>query len=336
MHHIVFTYVLLTIKRYLGPLYDDCSNEFRLERLNPGPFADMALPPLALPLPSELGLQDQTLLALFYRWALQTLSALHFIHCQSMVLIDFCSESIWLREDFSAAITGFIYTEVPTRLSYPYHSDNNLSITEHGKLLDPVPQEILENLPPPAFVDDYYDEDVYVDDCGEQYIIRVLSSLAQEELRSEAIEYEKPLEEGEYSHERPKKHDLFDWATFMWRLMSNHRSTDSPPGYIEPLDPIDPEERARVVQDHNYEKERRRQQAWQVLENRRLGHIFVKAWKGEYEDAMDIIRDVKAVVESMPGMTLVGDDEICIEGVEWDKVFTVSGEGRNKVVSFTS
>jgi serine/threonine protein kinase len=52
-------------------------------------------------------------LLLYYRWALQTLSALQFLHSHFVYLRDFSCDSIWIREDFSAAITGFIQATFP-------------------------------------------------------------------------------------------------------------------------------------------------------------------------------------------------------------------------------
>ncbi|KAK5679326.1 hypothetical protein LTS10_008141 [Elasticomyces elasticus] len=79
---------------YLGPT----STGYRLDRLNPGPTYDC-----------ELDVDSSDLaLALYQRWALQALSALEFIHSRGVVLNAMASDALWLREDFSIAVAGFI------------------------------------------------------------------------------------------------------------------------------------------------------------------------------------------------------------------------------------
>ncbi|OCL13058.1 hypothetical protein AOQ84DRAFT_417210, partial [Glonium stellatum] len=80
--------------KYLGTT----SSGFRLERLTPGPM------PSRFPHPST----SQPVLSLYWRWALHSLKALQFIHSKSVFLNDFCNETLWLREDFSLAIVGFL------------------------------------------------------------------------------------------------------------------------------------------------------------------------------------------------------------------------------------
>ncbi|KAK5717149.1 hypothetical protein LTR15_009038 [Elasticomyces elasticus] len=79
---------------YLGPT----NTGYCLERLNPGPIYDC-----------ELDVESSDLaLALYQRWALQALSALEFIHSRGIVLNAMASDALWLREDFSIAVAGFI------------------------------------------------------------------------------------------------------------------------------------------------------------------------------------------------------------------------------------
>lgn len=53
-------------------------------------------------------------LSLYYHWALQTLSALRFVHSHSVYLSDFCTQTVWPGSDFSVAITGFLSATLPT------------------------------------------------------------------------------------------------------------------------------------------------------------------------------------------------------------------------------
>ncbi|PGH23613.1 hypothetical protein AJ80_02394 [Polytolypa hystricis UAMH7299] len=111
----------LRIVKYLGPLPTG-ENTFCLERLFPGPFTKISLPSLTLPVvvvASAMSKQYRTLLSLYYRWALQTLSALQYIHSQSIYLTDFSSQSIWIRDDLSAAVTGYINAHVSTMVLVP-------------------------------------------------------------------------------------------------------------------------------------------------------------------------------------------------------------------------
>ncbi|KAK3628928.1 hypothetical protein LTR56_009381 [Elasticomyces elasticus] len=79
---------------YLGPT----NTGYRLERLNPGPIYDR-----------ELDVDSSDLaLALYQCWGLQALSALKFIHSRGAVLNALASDSLWLREDFSIAVAGFM------------------------------------------------------------------------------------------------------------------------------------------------------------------------------------------------------------------------------------
>jgi hypothetical protein len=52
--------------------------------------------------------EDEIMLSLYYRWALQVLSALAFMHSRSIYLKHFCSHLVWLLSDLSLAITGFV------------------------------------------------------------------------------------------------------------------------------------------------------------------------------------------------------------------------------------
>ncbi|EMD65235.1 hypothetical protein COCSADRAFT_160206 [Bipolaris sorokiniana ND90Pr] len=78
------------IVRYLGPLESDIG--VIVERLEPGPIEWNALPALTVPLPQNPSQNDRLLLSLYYRWALQL---------------------VWLRSDFSLAITGFLAALAP-------------------------------------------------------------------------------------------------------------------------------------------------------------------------------------------------------------------------------
>ncbi|KAJ4334688.1 hypothetical protein N0V95_009111 [Ascochyta clinopodiicola] len=99
------------IVRYLGPLESD--NGVIVERIEPGPIEWDSFPALIVPLPQDLSRNDRLLLSLYYRWALQALSAFKFAHSRSVFIRNFCPQLVWLRSDFSLAITGFLAASAP-------------------------------------------------------------------------------------------------------------------------------------------------------------------------------------------------------------------------------
>ncbi|EFR05292.1 serine/threonine protein kinase [Nannizzia gypsea CBS 118893] len=266
--------------KYLHRL--DSGVGFCLERLTPGPLDNIRFPPLSLPIQTP-STQNRILLTLYYRWALQSLSALHFMHSKSMYLTTVGNTFTWLRSDMSIAITGLTCVACPTLV--PEWDD-------HGETGNFV------------------------------YKIERLSQHSYGDLECFSTD----------SSECPPcnaAYDIFSWALWIWQLMTNHHST-SPPQHSwysswSPLLPIDPAswpDFTSNIQFRDYEDERRRQGAWQVLEEERLGHILVKAWNQEYESADQVMHDVKEVIVKM-GMKLIGEDEIELEvcGGRWEDVF---------------
>ncbi|KAL1646478.1 hypothetical protein SLS61_007840 [Didymella pomorum] len=111
------------------------------------------------------------------------------------------------------------------------------------------------------------------------------------------------------------KEDLFYWATFVWRCVTNCHA-DGGPELNAPWVPIVHEEGGM-----RYDR----------LEDERLGHILVKVWKCGYETVEQVVRDVKAVAKGL-GFE-VEDDEVSL-GREWGDVFHVfeREDGRKEVV----
>lgn len=71
------------------------------------------LPAISVPVSAMMSKNDRLLLSLYYRWALQVLSAMSFMHSRSVYIKNFSSQLVWLRKDFSLAITGFICASAP-------------------------------------------------------------------------------------------------------------------------------------------------------------------------------------------------------------------------------
>ncbi|EEQ85299.2 uncharacterized protein BDCG_08568 [Blastomyces dermatitidis ER-3] len=180
--------------------------------------------------------RDKSLLALYSRWVLQTLSALHYIHTHSVFLSNFGANSIWLRADMSIAVTVFIATVIPT----------------------PIPG---------------YD-DLGVETNNYEYVLQT----PENAYRSGSLEL---LEHGQPAF--GAAYDLFDWATFMCRLLTNDYSTcplPRPGGYhTSPLMTMDPASWKDFSNDRRpwkYEEKRQKEGAWHVLEEQRLGYRLVK------------------------------------------------------------
>ncbi|KAK5675663.1 hypothetical protein LTS10_011763 [Elasticomyces elasticus] len=96
------------IVRYFGAT----PTGYLLERLHPGP----AYPRDLVPTKQEVllgdgnasSLSNDAILALHQRWALQVLNALSYIHNKGVILNGVIWDALWLREDFSIAVAGFV------------------------------------------------------------------------------------------------------------------------------------------------------------------------------------------------------------------------------------
>jgi hypothetical protein len=245
------------------------------------------LPPLSIPVRSPVFKDERTILCLYYRWALQTLSALQFMHSRSIYFSDLCAYNVWIRPDFSIAVGGFAsaccgpaVAETSEEQLFDWHSGV------------------------------YYLPNGGPSRCGGQFV--------------------------EYTDEagQPKhgvQYDLFDWATFIWRLMSNEHCDPRPPqvkGHrVEPIDEMNPAERPIFVHledDFRYLKQRQKERAWQVLEEERLGSVLVKAWNTEYRDAGEAMHDIKLILERLQ-VKVAGEDEVLLDnGTKWEDAITIA------------
>jgi hypothetical protein len=116
--------------RYVGALQDGTG--VIVERLNPGPM-QFAMPAgLTTPVPATPFREDTVMLSLYYRWALQVLSAMSFMHARSIYLKSFSSESVWLRSDYSLTITGFICATSPA-IEDEFRRDAIVAINERKR-----------------------------------------------------------------------------------------------------------------------------------------------------------------------------------------------------------
>tara|TARA_R110002003_G_scaffold722_7_gene21371 strand:- start:17458 stop:17805 length:348 start_codon:yes stop_codon:yes gene_type:complete len=72
----------------------------------------MTLPAMTVPVPETPTRMDRVMLSLYYRWTLQGLSALSFLHSHSVFMRAFSSQQIWLRPDLSLALPGFVSADI--------------------------------------------------------------------------------------------------------------------------------------------------------------------------------------------------------------------------------
>jgi hypothetical protein len=68
---------------------------------------------MTIPIPEKQSREDKIVLSLHYRWTLQALSALGFMHSKSVNIKISDSTNVWLRSDYSFALTGFICAWAP-------------------------------------------------------------------------------------------------------------------------------------------------------------------------------------------------------------------------------
>lgn len=243
------------------------------EKLNPGPLAFTTLPDLTT-FPASRTSSDgkafsengdrEPLLLLFYRWALQSLAVLAFLHEHGVYLMDFSMRTLWIRDDLSIALSGFVSATFPTDES-PYTTIGSRYETEIYHPTDPLTGEPVQT----------------------------------------------------------PKIDLADWATFVWRLMQQDASGHGVESQMMPTDPLDPAEMPGDVDAWEYHKQRLKEGKFQLLEEERLGPILVKAWKAEYENAREILQEVRCYLEQI-AVRMDGEDEVFLDdGRKWEDVFTV-------------
>jgi hypothetical protein len=250
--------------RLIQPSYSGTLDDGSLlvERLWPGPF-DLKLPVMTVPVPAKPDRNDKTMLSLYYRWALQGLSALSALHSRGIYLRTFSSQMMWLRSDYSLALTGFVGAEIV---------DDETDYGEGGI----VREELME----------FDDEAIH--GCVEE--------------------------------------DIYYWATFVWRFMTNDH-TDDPPstgtGCWEPCCPI---EGGCKSYDDNEEVFGKRflTKMWQELEEARLGKVLVNAWNRKYTTVDEMAEDIRSIASKMN--IVVIDDEVEIDG-KWEDVFEVVETG---------
>ncbi|CAN9226878.1 unnamed protein product [Alternaria alternata] len=270
------------IVRCISLLDSDAGNGVTVERLDPGPhWGD--LPVMTTPVQETPSREDKIMLALYYRWALQALSALSFFHSRSVCLTFFSSRNVWLRSDFSLAITGFISVEGPEldadalrdawkQSKRDERQERNYQAFVAGRTQEPEPSDEESNEDSeeiPEGFSESWSEGEWAGDGNALFYDDYFN-----------ITYPREAE-------APWKRDI-DWTPF-----------SSPGGR--------PTEEAADWRDQ-----------LQVLEQARLGSVLLKAWKGEYESAEQAAEDTRKIAEEV-GINVVSSTvEV---GDNWMKLF---------------
>jgi hypothetical protein len=276
---------LLTRSRYVGSLSD---GSVVVEKPAIGPLSQLNFPKMSLSVPYEK--RNKTLLCLYYRWALQALSALDFFHSHKIYLRTFSKRMIWLQADYSLAVTGFISAVKDQGL---------VDIEEDGEKFR-VPRW---DVPDPA-----------------------------EGLKWGPLSYHQPDDSLEFDQDQdtsgnPRpciKADLFQWAVFTWRLMTNTSNPEPEASHGGSMEDFSLEKggltRNCVEGPYSTAFGGDDPTLYQVLEEARLGNILAKVWSGQYESAGEVAEQIKTSASKI-GITVVGD-EVEIEG-GWEDVFEI-------------
>ncbi|KAF2742024.1 hypothetical protein M011DRAFT_472602 [Sporormia fimetaria CBS 119925] len=260
-----------------------------LERPEVGPLVRLTLPALEIEQKGDSLFTAQSkengiLLALYYRWALQALSALRFFHAHGIYVKVFTARNVWLRSDYSLAIVGII------------------SAVVEG---DPITQE-------------EFGEGGWVGD--------------------EWIEYDLDIADNPYNTRTTGsiKEDLFNWATFVWRLMTNEHSDKAHWKRKELWEPVSPLKGGILTYTpdaYQILTARLQRNLYQRLDERRLGDVLVKAWTEAYNSIEEAIEDIQHIVQKQD--LAVERDEVDI-GEAWEDVFEVVGTGESVELKFRS
>lgn len=249
-----------------------------LERLWPGVF-DFRLPAMEVPVVETQTRGDWVMLSLYFRWALQGLSALKFAHSRSVFLRNFSAQMVWVRADYSLALTGFIGADIV---------GDETDYREGGIVCD---------------------EDVELDDSAYGSV----------------------------------KDDLFRWATFVWRLMTNDFTERSlsvaRTGCWGPCCPVEggcsrftDDSHQTLNKGHrSWLRDRENRKLYQELEEARLGSVLLKAWNAGYESTDEVMADVRLTAKKMGIIVREDEDEVDVDA-RWEDVFemvemTESGPG---------
>ena len=120
------------------------------------------------------------------------------------------------------------------------------------------------------------------------------------------------------------KTDLYNWACWVYKMMTKRRDPLVPPEIAET------DAQSYMRSGEGCARESAAQQgafdSWPVLDEEQLGSCLAKAWKGQYETAEDALQDVRRVLKECGRALAAGfDDEI--EGFDWEVEMSKEASG---------
>jgi hypothetical protein len=135
------------------------------------------------------------------------------------------------------------------------------------------------------------------------------------------------------------KEDIFYWATFVWRLMTNDYTEHSRSASTHCWEPCCPVEGGcdPSAPDHFMTfSDRLNRNMFQDLGEAQLGSVLLKSWNSQYESADEAADDIMAIAVKM-GIVVNGDEVVLNE--KWEDMLEVVETGplpRARSVRFKS
>lgn len=236
--------------RIVGRLHN-IPQGLRLHRSRIGPLASLTLPILNIQPsidPSWTLLRrdrEYHLLSLFQMWALQTLNAIVFCHSRSVYLVDFSVKQVWIQSDFSAALTGFVTAALPAEEWMYLDNDNTkpqrtreFGWSRKKQRWFPIQDHLIGERAKEDISDSHYElhrwppENITLPEGqeGEWHLHPELNDHI-EDTRDLSINWPTTCTIRDPNDDiccSLVKADLFDWATFVFRLMTNGFSKNDP------------------------------------------------------------------------------------------------------------
>ncbi|KAI4695875.1 uncharacterized protein J4E88_000045 [Alternaria novae-zelandiae] len=257
------------IVRYIGALYSTSGDGVVVEKLVPGQLKRVEVPAMTVPVVAQtMSHDDKIMLSLYYRWAIQALSAFRFMHARSMVIGFFSSQLVWIRPDFSLAVGGFI-SATATEIEDEFWKD----AAECSKA---IRQE--SGLPEPCDPDNMASDYNWSDGLTVHPHFSFYWATFVWRLMTNDFTAISPSRRG-------PRGGLWEPT---YPMEGGHTIEDAP-------------DLSEIM------RERERRKIFQQLERARLGHVLFGAWNEQYSTVDEVVRDVELAAAEM-GITISGDE----------------------------
>lgn len=236
--------------------------------------------------------KDGIMISLYYRWALQSLSALSFLHAHDVYVESFDNELVWLRPDLSLAITGFIsntiigveeedWGENGGSRAYGYPEcfpeyDEHARTRRGGVRIGPIYQD-LHN--------------------WARWLYCLITTEAEQE---------RPYDRGEMVNHKTLE------ATIATDLTNEERRAKRK--WVE----------EELERSFKQEYERHGSFLFGALGEDRMESVFTKIWHCEYHSAEEVVKDIRECAARI-GIKVVDGDEVDI-GCPWIDAFKVEAD----------